>query len=188
MLSISGLSEGHHRQALSELTDCCGILRAIVHGLLDVTGAAEGQAATWTWSTGIFLLSVKLDSSFFVHIACPTCSSGRSLGGSASSQFLGKFRVRETSLPVSVEDFFRYGLEAPKTQGLYSPPPKILFDVLHAVPDKVRGVGVVMFDGLRDIDDVEVGVVIKGTVFGKIGVDEFASVVHFAKHEEKLLV
>ena len=164
MLSISGLSEGHHRQALSELTDCCGILRAIVHGLLDVTGAAEGQAATWTWSTGIFLLSVKLDSSFFVHIACPTCSSGRSLGGSASSQFLGKFRVRETSLPVSVEDFFRYGLEAPKTQGLYSPPPKIL------------------------IDDVEVGVVIKGTVFGKIGVDEFASVVHFAKHEEKLLV
>ena len=38
----------------------------------------------------------------------------------------------------------------------------------------------VAFDGLRDIDDVEVGVVVKDVVFGKFGVDEFAFVIHFA--------
>jgi hypothetical protein len=49
-------------------------------------------------------------------------------------------------------------------------------------------VGVVVFDRLRDIDDVEVGVVIEDVVLGKIGVDEFAFVIHLANCEEELLV
>ena len=46
----------------------------------------------------------------------------------------------------------------------------------------------IMFDGLRDIDDVEVGVVIEDVVFGKVGVDKFAFVIHLAHCEEELLV
>ena len=56
------------------------------------------------------------------------------------------------------------------------------------VLEEVEGVGVVVFDGLRDIDDVEVGNVVKDLVFGKIGVDEFAFAIHFANDEEKLLI
>lgn len=45
-----------------------------------------------------------------------------------------------------------------------------------------------MFDGLRDIDDVEVRIMIENIIFGKVGVDEFAFVIHLANCEEKLLV
>ena len=46
----------------------------------------------------------------------------------------------------------------------------------------------IVFDGLRDIDDIEVGVMIEDVVFGEIGVDEFTFVVHLANYEEELLV
>ena len=45
-----------------------------------------------------------------------------------------------------------------------------------------------MFDGLRDIDDVEVGVVIEDVVLGEIGVDEFTFLIHLANRKEELLV
>jgi len=45
-----------------------------------------------------------------------------------------------------------------------------------------------VFDRLRDIDDVQVGIVIEDVVFGKVGVDQFALVIHCANSQEKLLV
>ena len=47
---------------------------------------------------------------------------------------------------------------------------------------------VVVFDGLGDVDDGEVGVVIEDAVFGKIGVDESTFVIHLANRKEELLV
>ena len=103
----------------------------------------------------------RADSSCSVRVTCPTHGSGRSLWWERLQPFLEDFGVRETSLPVSVEDFSRYELETPsETQGRHSSPPKIFFHVLHVVPEKVEGMGVVVFDRLRDIYDVEMGVVI----------------------------
>ena len=45
-----------------------------------------------------------------------------------------------------------------------------------------------MFDGLRDVNDIEMRVVIEDIVFGKISVDEFALLIHLANAEEEFLI
>ena len=46
----------------------------------------------------------------------------------------------------------------------------------------------VVFDGLRDIDDVEMGVVVEDVVFGKVGVDKLTFLIHLSNRKEEFLV
>ena len=43
-----------------------------------------------------------------------------------------------------------------------------------------------MFDGLGDVDDIEVGVVVEDVVFGQVGVDKFADMVESAHDNQEL--
>ena len=54
--------------------------------------------------------------------------------------------------------------------------------------EEFEGVGMVVFDGLRDIDGVGVGVMIEDVAFGKIDVGGLAFVIHLASCEEEFSV
>jgi hypothetical protein len=77
---------------------------------------------------------------------------------------------------------------SPQTQALYSKLLEKVLDILDITPQEVECAGVIVLYGLRDVDDAEMTTVKENIVFGKIGMNEFASVIHLPDIENELFV
>jgi hypothetical protein len=92
-------------------------------------------------------------------------------------------------LPLLVKVHLRDEVKtSPQTEALDPKPPEKVLDVLDITSQKVECTWVVVLYRLRDIDDIKMPFVKENIVFGKIGMDKFASVIHLADIQDEFFV